>query len=384
MTLVDEMLAGLLARPGRTALTVLGTAIGICALVAIVGTTQTAAEQIAERIDAEEATHATISSSDRGDLPWHAADGVARLNGVAAAGTLSPVGRRTATTFVGLDPSRAGEHAVAVAAASPGLFDAVEARVVGRQFDVGHERRADRVCLVGADLATTLRLPPVESQPTVFLDGEAYTAVGTVADPSGTGLAEQVVVPEETARSYLALDRPGSLHIRTRLGALHQVVDEALVVLAPGDTGVLDAQVPRSPDGLRRGVEADTSGLVVALGIVMLLVGGVGTANVTLAAVLERTAEIGLRRAVGATRRAILVQFLGESAIVGALGGLTGASTGVVVLVHVSSVRHWTPVLDLRTPAAGIALGMLVGLVAGAHPAVKAARVEPVAALREG
>jgi putative ABC transport system permease protein len=179
------------------------------------------------------------------------------------------------------------------------------------------------------------------------------------------------------------LARPGTLHIRTQLGALHQVVEEALVVLAPDEPEGLDARVPRAPDELRRGVSSDTSGLVLVLGIVMLLVGGVGIANVTLASVLERVDEIGLRRALGATRCDILLQFLGESATVGTVGADRRQCR-----CRVGCVGVGCPSVDAgpgcADPASAVLLGLLVGLAAAAYPAAKAGRVEPIAALREG
>ena len=200
---IDEILAGLFGRSGRTLLTVFGTSLGIGALVAIVGIAQTAAEQIAERIDAEEATRVTISSSDRGRLPWSAPDRVVRLNGVEAAGTLPPVGYRAGTTLVATGPAGVSERTVSVAA-SPGLFPVLGLRtVLGRTFDVGHDRRAERVCVVGVELAAELQLPAISSQPTLSLDGVPYVVLGTFEDRSRSGLAEQVVVPQETARREL-------------------------------------------------------------------------------------------------------------------------------------------------------------------------------------
>jgi ABC-type antimicrobial peptide transport system permease subunit len=120
------------------------------------------------------------------------------------------------------------------------------------------------------------------------------------------------------------------------------------------------------------------------LGGVSLLVGAIGIANVTLVSVIERTGEIGLRRALGATRRHIAVQFLLESATMGLVGGVIGACVGTLVVVGVAAYQDWTPVLDPLVPFATPLLGGLVGLVSGAYPALRAARLEPVEALRSG
>ena len=118
------------------------------------------------------------------------------------------------------------------------------------------------------------------------------------------------------------------------------------------------------------------------LGGISLLVGAIGIANVTLVSVLERTGEIGLRRALGATRRHIATQFMFESAVLGALAGLIGASLGVLVIVGVSANRQWTPILDEWIPLAAPFAGAIVGLIAGLYPALKAASIEPITALR--
>jgi len=115
-----------------------------------------------------------------------------------------------------------------------------------------------------------------------------------------------------------------------------------------------------------------------------LLVGAIGIANVTLVSVIERTGEIGLRRALGATRRHIAVQFLLESAAMGFIGGVIGASIGTLVVVAVAGYQSWTPVLDPLVPFAAPLLGGLVGLISGSYPALRAAGMEPVDALRTG
>ncbi|MET8953307.1 ABC transporter permease [Streptomyces sp. NPDC004393] len=112
------------------------------------------------------------------------------------------------------------------------------------------------------------------------------------------------------------------------------------------------------------------------------VLGIIGIANVTLVTVIERTGEIGLRRALGASRRQVAGQLLVESTTIGLLGGVVGAALGMVVVVAVSAVREWTPVLDVRLALGAPVAGALVGLLAGLYPSLRAARMEPVDALR--
>jgi ABC-type antimicrobial peptide transport system permease subunit len=120
------------------------------------------------------------------------------------------------------------------------------------------------------------------------------------------------------------------------------------------------------------------------LGAVSLIVGAIGIANVTLVAVMERIGEIGLRRALGATRRHIATQFLLESATLGLVSGVLGASLGMLIVVGVAANQTWTPVMDPLVPVLAPLIGCVTGLLAGFYPALRAARLEPVDALRAG
>ena len=132
------------------------------------------------------------------------------------------------------------------------------------------------------------------------------------------------------------------------------------------------------------GIQSDLDLLFLMLGGVSLLVGAIGIANVTLVSVMERTGEIGLRRAMGATRRHIATQFLLESATMGAVGGVLGASAGMLVVVGVAFYQTWTPVIGPWIPLLAPVVGGATGLLAGLYPALRAAGLEPVEALRAG
>ena len=392
--LVTEAASGLLARPARAALTILGTVIGIGALVATLGLSKTAGNQIVGRFDAVSATDVVVSPSVRGGgaggmvLPWDAEARLRRLNGVVAAGTLADVNVRGALVrSVPInDPLGTGAVQLPVKAASPGLFRAVRAQLsAGRYFDGGHSRRADRVLVLGSNAALRLGIDRVDHQPAVFVGDRLYAVIGLLKDVRRqVTLRGAAIMTEGTARREFGLKAPALAQIETRLGAVNLISRQAPRALSPRDAGLLKVAAPPDPRLLKRAVEKDLNALFLLLGGVSLLVGAIGIANVTLVSVLERVGEIGLRRSLGAGRRHIAVQFLLESTAMGLAGGLIGASVGTLVIVAVSAGNTWTPVLDPWVPLGAPLLGAVIGLVSGTYPALRAASLEPVEALRAG
>jgi len=392
--LAAEAVAGLLARPARVALTVLGTVIGVGALVATLGLSKTASNQIVGRFDAVSATDVVVSPSARGGgaggavLPWDAESRMRRLNGVAAAGTLSDVDVRGALVrSVPInDPLAAGAIQLPMRAASPGLFAAVHAELAtGRLFDSGHSLRADRVLVLGPNAARRLRITRLDQQPAVFVGDRLYTVIAVLSGVRRqASLLGAAIMPEGTARREFGLRAPALVQVETRIGAVDLIVRQAPVALSPGAPGLLKVASPPDPRQLRGAVEQDLNALFLLLGGVSLLVGAIGIANVTLVSVLERVGEIGLRRALGAARRHIAAQFLLESTAMGLAGGVVGASLGTLVIVGVSATKTWTPVLDPWVPLGAPLLGALIGLLSGTYPSLRAASLEPVEALRAG
>ncbi len=133
---------------------------------------------------------------------------------------------------------------------------------------------------------------------------------------------------------------------------------------------------------MRDAVQSDLNILFLMLGGLSLVVGAIGIGNITLVSVIERTGEIGLRRSIGATRGHIAAQFLLESTSLGVIGGILGASLGVLIVVAVSAYQVWTPVLDPAVPFLAPLIGGAIGLVSGTYPALRAAHLEPVEAFR--
>jgi len=392
--LASEAFAGLFARPARVLLTVLGTVIGVGALVATLGLSKTASSQIVGHFDAVSATDVVVSPSTRAGgtgatvLPWDSESRLRRLNGVVAAGTLSDVdvrGQLVRSVPIN-DPLAAGAVQLPMKAASPGAFRAVRARLAaGRFFDSGHSRRGDRVLVLGANAARRLGITRVDDQPAVFVGDRLYGVIGVLSRVSRqTSLLGSAIMPEGTARREFGLKAPALAQIETRIGAVDLIARQAPRALSPGDPLLLKVSAPPDPKQLRGQVKKDLNALFLLLGGVSLLVGAIGIANVTLVSVLERVGEIGLRRALGAARRHIAAQFLLESTAMGLAGGIAGASFGTLVIVAVAAGNTWTPVLDPWVPLGAPLLGAVIGLLSGTYPALRAASLEPVEALRAG
>ncbi|MGA5299923.1 ABC transporter permease [Nucisporomicrobium flavum] len=393
--LAGEVLAGIGTRPARTALTILGTVLGIGTLVTTLGVSATAGDQIAGRFDSVTATEITVDVNPpaRPDSPptvrWAALDDLARLNGVeaVAAYSQSPAGQEPAVRANTLrDPERVLDRTLPLLGASTALPAAARTEIsLGRFFDDGHIRRRDRVAVLGEQAARLLGVTRIDNQPAVFVAGVPFTVVGVlgpVRRADQQGLTGAVIVPWTAADDTLHLGPASSVIVTTSLGAAPLVAGQAPIALSPDDPAAVRVQAPPDPAELRTGVAEDVSGLLLVLGVVSLVVGALGIANVTLVTVMERTAEIGLRRALGARRRHIAIQFLLESTVVGLLGGIIGASAGIVAVVVISVARQWTPVLDAGLAAAAPVAGAAVGLLAGLYPALRAAGMQPVDALR--
>ena len=391
--LLVEASSGVLARPGRAILTVLGTVLGIGALVATLGISKTAGNQIVGRFDALAATEIVATPRAVGKLtinaiPWNAQQQIERLNGVVAAGTLADVTvKNTRIRAVPVnDPLGQTEFQMPIKAVSPGLFKAVRAELAsGRFFDAGHAQRGERVAVIGRVAAGRLNLARVDQLPAIYIGEKLYTVIGIIDSVARQpDLVSAVIIPEGTARTEFRLSGPSLVEIETRIGATSLIAGQVPLALSPNDPLRIKIAAPPEPKLVKDGVQSDLDSLFLILGGVSLLVGAIGIANVTLVSVLERTGEIGLRRALGAGRRHIAAQFLAESTAMGLIGGLLGASVGLLVVVGISFIRRWTAVIDPTIPLLAPLLGAAVGLVAGLYPSLRAARLEPVDALRAG
>jgi putative ABC transport system permease protein len=401
-----EAVAGIVQRPGRAVLTMLGTVLGVGAFVAVLGLTATGAGQISHQFTALEDT--TVTVEDNGPANNVAAPGTNppigfpadadaiadHINGVVAAGVWWPVSLPDGTNFTGsLALSAAASQTIDLLAASPGAEQAMGlSMVAGSPLTVYENDTSQHVAVIETTTATTLGISPARlaSQPAVFVDGIAYTVVGIYSSAQRVVTDESaMLIPENTALADFGNPEPGignqdeaQMVVATRIGATRAVARQIAAAELPGDPSRLVVTSPPKPQNLQNEVSGDLAGLFLILALISLLIGAVGIANTTLVAVLERTEEIGLRRAVGARPRHIAAQFLAESTALGTLGGLAGTCIGVGTVVIFAALKDWTAVLNPAYTLPAPLIGSVVGLLAGAYPALRAARTSPLAALR--
>jgi putative ABC transport system permease protein len=394
--LLVEASFGIGAKPSRLIMTTLGTVLGIASLVVTVGFAQTAAGQIANQFDSVSATQVLVEPATQrgsngtevatGMLPWDAPERVERLAGVERAGLVADVDVKDlpVTSVPVNDPSAPPSASPAVVATSADLLAAVRGDIVtGRYFDAGHDARGDRVAVLGERAAEALGINRVDSQPSIFIGETPYTVIGIIRGVERrSDLLDSVILPLGTARTDFGVKAATELHVQIAVGAGALVARQAPIAIAPNAPENFTVTSPSTKSDLRDNIQSDINVVFLILGGIALLAGGLGIANVTMLSVMERIGEIGLRRALGATRRDIARQFMIESVVIGLLGGLIGSALGVFAVVIVSVVQGWTPILDPWLAIGSALLGAVVGLAAGVFPARRASNIEPITALR--
>lgn len=402
----SEAVAGIVQRPGRAMLTMLGTVLGVGAFVAVLGLTATGAGQISHQFTVLADT--TVNVQDNGPVNDVArpgtnppigfpadADAIAgHIRGVVAAGVWWPVSLPNGTSFTAsLALSAATSQTVSLVAASPGAVQAMGLTMVaGSRLSSYENDAAKHVALIDTGTAASLGIAPARlaSQPAVFVNGIAYTVIGIYSSAQRVVASESaMLIPEKTALADFGNPQPGigdqqeaQMVIATRIGAAQAVARQIAAAELPTDPSRLVVASPPNPQNLQSEVTGDLASLFLVLALISLLIGAVGIANTTLVAVLERTEEIGLRRAVGARPRHIAAQFLAEAAVLGTLGGLIGTCIGTGVVVISAAAKDWTAVLNPAYTLPAPLIGTVVGVLAGAYPALRAARTSPLAALR--
>jgi len=274
-------------------------------------------------------------------------------------------------------------NAISVDAASPHLPSAVATSLAqGTYLNVAAAQ--EPVAVLGATAAKLLGIDRIFPGERIWLGGQWFYVVG-ILKPAlyASNLDTSVLVGFPTAEAYLGFDgHPSTIYVRCQTNAVNQVWALLGPTANPQNPFEVDVRQPSAALVARAQAQSALNGLFLGLGAVALLVGAVGVANIMVISVLERRSEIGLRRALGATRGNIRSQFLFEAVLLGGLGGLVGMALGVLSTAVYAGVKGWGLVVPVEAWAGGLAAALIIGGVAGLPPALRAARMSPTEALR--
>ncbi len=376
---------GIRVRPGRDVLSAAGVALGIATMVAVFGISTSSRAQLVAEIDALGTNMLTVTpgQSFTGQnlmLPGTAPAMIRRIGPVLAA---SAIGDVHARVYRNDRIPAVNTEAITVYSADPGLLGTLQGRMALGRFLSAATARYPAVVL-GTDAASALGIDRADGSVRVWIGNQWFAVTGIV---SRLPLARE---PDRTALIGLPVARrllhvgahPVQIYVRT---SPPQVADVQGVLARTADPAApQNVSVTNPADALtaRAAAAAAFQGLFLGLGAVALLVGGIGIANVMVIAVLERRGEIGLRRALGASRRHIAVQFVAEAALLAGAGGMAGALLGGFATAVFSWARHWGAVVPVPVLLAAVGIALTLGAVAGLYPAWRAARLAPAEALR--
>ncbi|GAA1295146.1 ABC transporter permease [Saccharothrix xinjiangensis] len=381
--LIRVGLVGVAGRPGRAALSALGIAIGVAALVALLGIGAAGQAELAAKLDAlgTDLLRVTAGKTALGEetkLPREVVAMVARVSGVRQAGGTGAVPGATVHRTDLTDPRSTG--AIEVLAARPDLPDVVGAQVrTGTWLNTATGRYPSVV--LGAAAAEHLAVDSPGAQ--VWLGGRWFTVLGVLAPVDlAPELDRSALIGWEVAERLLGFDgHPTTVYERSDDDAVQRIAELLPGTVNPQNPN--EVEVSRPSDALQAKLAAQSTfaAAYLGLGVVALVVGGIGVANTMVVSVVERRAEIGLRRALGAGRRQIRTQFLTEAVLLSVLGGLTGVLLGLATAAGWALRSGWPITVPAAAVAAGVGSSVLIGSVAGWFPAARAARLSPTEAL---
>jgi putative ABC transport system permease protein len=381
--------AGLRYRRTRALLSALGIAIGIAALVSVLGITRSSESALLAEIDQLGTNLLTVTNGQtlqgqEAELPGYATAMIRRVAGVEhAAPTAVLASARVYRTGKVQVYDTGG---LAARAADPSLLAVLGASIRQGAFLNAATSRYP-VTVLGFQAAQELGIASVISagRPArVLIGGQWFTVAGILNPlPLAPEIDRSALVGFPAAAALLGYDgHPSRIYVRTDVARTAQVASLLGSSADPENPGNVAVSQPSAALSARIAVASTSTALFLALGAVALLVGGIGIANVMVIAVLERRAEIGLRRALGAARRHIAAQFLAEALLLSTLGGVAGLLAGVAVTAGIARARHWILLIPPLGLWGGCAVAIVIGAIAGLYPATRAARLPPAEALR--
>lgn len=397
--LLGVVVAGLTARKIRTLLIVLGPLLGVGSIVAAVGLTNSSKGALKERL--QELGTTLIVAEAGGSFgavqdPRFPDDVNERVLALETVEGVSGVTQLSGMTVL---PHAAAEDEfrtvpIPVLVVEPGLLDVIEVDMkYGRWVNGWDSRNNIRAVVLGPKLADRFEVLPPQPENdaielrTILVNNLPFAVVGVLdkfAFDPGT-FDNAIFIPQGAAEEEFDNDpEPAILYVRTVDGETERTADALNTAISLGGNTETSVDVPS--DLLEADAETDKTlrNIVVMMGALALIVGGVGIANVMSISVIQRSSEIGIRRALGHSRSRIGFQFMLEAMAVGFIGGVLGVLVGAGVIFTVSDYQDWIPVMDWGRSFLWVFLAMAVAVLFGLYPSVRAARLEPLETLRLG
>lgn len=388
--LVYEAFVSLMAKPLRTTLTILSAAAGVAALVATVGVSTSAANAILD--DIQQASGDFFEISENASALTDVASGELSLNSYLSMQSIPGVVNYGETATVANEDqtlSRFHSSVDATSIKAPVLVavgdvpEATGATVDGRWFTSLELMSDTRAVVLGEYLAQQMAIAKPEEQ-IIFLADRPFTVIGILKGGDyARDLLSAALLPVPGAQSVGNVEGYRIL-VRTAKGAAEQVARSAIVAISPDRYSALTVGLSGSLGELPDQTEEQLDSMYLVLLLVGLLSGGLAIMSITAMSVHERRSEFGLRLALGATSRQIVLQVVVECLLLGGLGGVIGCAIGIVSTIFASSLQGWAPAIGLPVLLAAVATGIGIAAIAGAWPAFSAGRTEPSSALRNG
>ncbi|MGP3943405.1 ABC transporter permease [Streptomyces sp. 6N106] len=374
---------GLRTRPTRVLLSALGIAIGIAAMVSVVAVSASSQAAFNAQLASVGTNMLTVTPGkdfvgDPAPLPENAAEMVRHIAPVENAAATGSV--KGAKVYRNDRIPKAASRGIGVLGAGLGLPRTVGLHMAAGTWLNGAQSRYPAVVL-GTTAAENLGITTPGAQ--IWLGEQWFTVTGILQKaPLAPELDSAALIGWDAAKTHLGFDgRPTMIYTRTADSKVDQVRGVLAATVNPEAPNEVTVSRPSDALSAKQAANRAFTGLLVGIGAIALLVGGVGVANTMVIAVLERRGEIGLRRALGATRGQIRTQFLTESVMLSALGGISGAALGAGASAGYALSQNWQVVVPPWALGVGVGATMAIGALAGLWPAVRAARLAPRAAL---
>jgi putative ABC transport system permease protein len=379
-------LLGVRTRKARAALSALGIAIGIATLVLVTGipaSSQQALDDELAKLGTNRLQATAVPDQEPPVLlPPESMKMVSRIGPV----TVSSAVANTHLTVARSDRVDENDfNALTVLASRTNLLQAIEGTVRAGRFLDDATARFPTVVL-GSVAAERLGFPdldPAEPAPQVYIGRRWFTVIGILDPvPLSPDIDRSVMIGWDAAKTRLRFDgHPTMIYVQTTDDQVQAVSGVLAATVYPEHPGQVVVSRPSDALVAKQAVQQTFSALFLGLAGIALLVGGIGVANTMYISVLERRREIGLRRALGANRGQIRIQFLTESIVLSALGGGAGTLIGVLATAGYCAFQDWPVIIPLVATVGGLSGAMVVGVLAGVYPAIRAARLNPTDSL---